>query len=466
MRGQPSGPGRSRIRVTDVLFYVGLGFYALGGVGVLLLGLGAIVTYNSPSLHSALHVWASPFPEGVLARTALRMADGSHFLESPIQIILDYAFSLLNITLAAFLLWLRPRDRTARFMAVGMIGTAGMFNLEAQSIFQAVPLNTPEAVLQGAAHVIAGLSYAYALLLFPDGRPVPRWRGWAQALLFAPVATVAAFYLLRAEGTARPASLIVLFGIVIPAAGVVAQGYRFRRSAGAQEHQQARLLFWALLPALVIGILFVVKQGQLPTTTEAMAGRGLSELPVLTFRIFQPVFAIIPVALFAGLVRYRLWDVDRVINRTLVYTLLTATLGGAYVATIVLLQRVLSPLTQGQDVAIAASTLAAAAAFGPVRGRIQSFVDRRFNRRRYDAAQTIEAFTSRLRDEIDLDSLTVELGAIVIEAMEPEHTSIWLRGADGSMTWMWTRRPDDGDGSGAPLPVTIPERPQRTTVPR
>ena len=127
------------------------------------------------------------------------------------------------------------------------------------------------------------------------------------------------------------------------------------------------------------------------------------------------------------MLRYRLYEIDRIVNRTLVYGTVTALLAGLYFGIVIGLQAVFGGLTRGNDLAIAGSTLAVAALFRPVRARIQAFVDRRFYRRRYDAQQTLDAFSVRLREEVDLDQLGQDLGGVVRETMQPAHISLWLR---------------------------------------
>src|SRR5207248_2796184 len=149
----------------------------------------------------------------------------------------------------------------------------------------------------------------------------------------------------------------------------------------------------------------------------------------------------VPFALFAGLVRYRLWDIDRVVNRTLVYGVVTGLGIGAYFVFVILFQRLLHPITKsGGDIAVAASTLAAAGAAVPLRRRVQDFVDRRFYRARYDAQRTIDAFSSRLRDELDLEALAFELRGAAVRTMQPSHLTLLLRGEGGTMEWQWTYR--------------------------
>lgn len=145
------------------------------------------------------------------------------------------------------------------------------------------------------------------------------------------------------------------------------------------------------------------------------------------FRAFRVVFAALPIALFVGIVRFRLWDIDRLLNRTLVYAAVTAFLSIAYYGLIVGVQAV-SPAAEGSPAVVAVTTLVVAALFTPVRRRIQAFIDRRFYRRRYDAAKTIQDFSSRLRQQIDLDTLSRELLKVVQDTMQPAHLSLWLSG--------------------------------------
>jgi hypothetical protein len=150
--------------------------------------------------------------------------------------------------------------------------------------------------------------------------------------------------------------------------------------------------------------------------------------PILFDLIDALVIAAVPVAAGIAILRYRLYDIDVIINRTLVYGSLTATLVLIYLGAVVVVQRALVFLTgEGSQLAVVASTLAIAALFTPLRRRIQAFIDRRFYREKYDAARTLETFSAKLCDETDLDALGDDLAAVVVKTMRPEHVSLWLR---------------------------------------
>jgi hypothetical protein len=199
--------------------------------------------------------------------------------------------------------------------------------------------------------------------------------------------------------------------VLLIAVAFVSLVLRFRRSRG-EERQQLKWFTYAgaLLPLSLLG-------DYLPAPADDIFG-------VVTG--FVIVF--LPVAAGIAILRYRLYDIDRLISRTLVYGLLTAVLGLVYAGAVLMLGQLFGGVTQDPPSwAVAGATLAVAALFQPARRRIQQVVDRRFNRRRHDVAKTIEAFSTRLRDEIDLDTLAGELLAVVDQTMEPTSASLWLR---------------------------------------
>jgi hypothetical protein len=421
-----SGPVPGR-RPADVAFVAAVGLYLAGCLFVLGQGLVAVIASEVESLHEALHVRA--LDPGVTARVAQRIADASHRVPSWPQIVLDYSLSLLNLVLAAVLVWLRPKERTSRLLVVAFIGAAGVFNLTAQAALEQLPMTDLEVVAQTSAHLVAGLAYVYALLLFPDGRPVPRWRRSALLPLYGLGTAGALVLLLQVEGPQRPAALLLSFGLAVPLVGAAAQAYRIRWTPDATGQAQARLVFWALLPSVGFGLAFVALHG-LSTGTIVFDGRHVPNVPTTLYRSFQPAIALVPMALFAGLLRYRLWDIERVLSRTIVYALATGVLGGLYLGFVVTAQQVLgtiaaTPLIEGRF-AVAVTTLLLASLFRPVRDRVQRFVDRRFHRQRYDAQLTVERFGRRLRDQVAVEHIVGELESVLDEVIEPAHSSVWV----------------------------------------
>ena len=273
---------------------------------------------------------------------------------------------------------------------------------------------------------LVGLGCAgFVLLLTPTGSlPSPRWRWWARVTAAAPVLVVLGFavqpdpmapeYLgnpLAVPALAPGLLVAALAGIVVIVAGLVVGAgslvLRFRRAHGTDRLQLRWLALAAacapalLLAALVAGVL----------------GRDAVVLASLSLCV-----ALLPLATGAAILRYRLYDLDRIISRTLAYGLLTVLLGLGYAAVVLGLGRL---LPEGSSLVVAAATLAVAALFQPLRRRLQAVVDRRFNRRRHDAARILDGFSVRLRDQVDLDTLTAEV--LVDQTMQPTQASLWLR---------------------------------------
>jgi hypothetical protein len=423
----------SRRHTRDRVFTVALGLFVVGALCVLGQGLLAVLASLSSDLHDTLHLVA--LRGGPFVRIAQRAADAAHSVPSLLQIVLDYAFSLVHLALAGILLWLRPRDWCARLLAVALVGAAAVFNLTSQATLEHLPMTAAESFGQVSSHAVTGLAYLYALLLFPDSRPVPRWRPLALAPLYLAAALAAVGLALNAEGAARPATLLLFFGLGVPAVGAAAQWYRIHHTADATGQAQARLVFWSLLPSVAFGVAFLVTHGLSPTTP-TLIGRHIPDPPVALYRSFQPAFALIPLALFTGLLRYRLWDIERLVNRTVVYATATGLLGGLYLAFVVTVQQVLgsvtaTPLIEGR-LAVAITTLLLASIFRPLRDRVQHFVDRRFHRRRYDLQLTVDRFARSLRDHVDTADIAAELEAVLTDVIEPRQASLWLAGEVGA----------------------------------
>jgi hypothetical protein len=279
-----------------------------------------------------------------------------------------------------------------------------------------------------------GLMLLLALFyLFPDGRFVPRrmvwlvivWVAYSLARLFADD-PIYQFYVSRALSSNDLLALGWYLGWLL--AGIGAQLYRYRRVSSPIQRQQTKWVVFGLV-AMCLGLIAVGGPLISPALRQPGPDRMLYELairPAATCALL-----LLPFSVGVALLRSRLFEVDILINRTLVYGLLTALLGLIYVGSVVLLQAILRAFVgQPSSVAVVASTLAIVALFAPLRQRLQTAIDRRFYRRKYDAAQTLAAFSATLRDEVDLRTFSDRLLAVVVETMQPAHVSLWLHGSE------------------------------------
>jgi hypothetical protein len=328
-----------------------------------------------------------------------------------------------------------------------LITVALVIGFESLSTVYAVTFSNPGSVAAAWFAQLAGVVWALLLaifvpLLFPDGRlQSRRWRpvSWLGGVALALCIAGTAFEpgKMSLDGglgsvqnpLGAGGAVSQLIGIVADAGtalailtvvlAVASLALRFK-AAGAKERQQLKWLLFVALIAL----------GGLCISTIAVSLPGGWNNPlngIGWFTFFVAIVFGVPAAIGIAILRHRLYDIDVVINRTLVYTALTVTLVAAYVGSVLAFRLIVTPLAGPSHLGVAGSTLAVAALFRPARGRIQTAVDQRFYRSRYDAALTLEGFSEQLRHELDLDAMAADLRAVVQDTMQPTHTSLWLR---------------------------------------
>ena len=256
-----------------------------------------------------------------------------------------------------------------------------------------------------------------AFSLFPDGRFVPRWTRWIVILGIG----VGIFFIFSPSATQSVISGILISALI---SLVIAQVYRYRRVSTSAQRQQTKWVVYSLAVAFIL----VVGLYGIPALIDPALVQNGSLFSSVANIVANALLILLPISFGVAILRYRLWDIDVLINRTLVYGALTASLAFVYFGLIFALQYPLRGLiNQQNDVAIVVSTLAIYALFQPLRRRIQNIIDRRFYRRKYDAAKIVATFRSTLCQEVDLDTLREQLIAVVQETMQPAHISLWLR---------------------------------------
>jgi hypothetical protein len=377
----------------------------------------------------------------VLALTVAEvpLADMAHDLS--VSVAVAAAVSLVLAGVGLVVAWRQPRDLMGWILLAGAVfgclnNDASLYTALVYRLGHKLPLG-PVAVLVQPSWAPAIVAFGLAVLLFPDGRaPSPRWR-WVLAVYlvagvlwmagtvgFSAGAIIAHDVHVDSGGNllvlAHPTGGAAWWGVVqnlfflllgvFWLASLGGQVVSYRRSAG-ERRQQLKWLMSGAAIALVGGVLTLALSGS----------HGF--LQVLSGLTFAGIAAL-PVSIGVGVLKYRLFDIDRIISRTLAYAVMTGLLVGLYAGLVLLATRVLSA---GSQVAVAASTLAAAALFNPLRRRVQRGVDRRFNRARYDTDRMVAQFAARLKDAVDLNSVRDDLAGVVHTALEPAHVSVWIR---------------------------------------
>ena len=365
---------------------------------------GRYFTFTAPVLHDLHRLGLSPMLYGILLAVE------------------NAPFQLVYLALGLLLFWRRSDDRMALFCAFVLVAIGNappLYDFTSGSI---VPTLATNGVLRVVALVLFAIGEASLVLffyLFPSGRFAPRWTRWG-ALLVAAYWLAVIFFPALPSNAGGPATFLVPFFLLTAA---VAQVYRYRRISTPRERQQTKWVVFGLALAMLVLVVYILIGFLLPLS--------IQNDPVLgnLNPVFPVAFLLIAICIAIAVLRARLWDIDTLINKALVYGSLTALLAAVYVGLIIGLESLVGLISgqSTQPLVLVVSTLAIYALFQPLRRRLQNSIDRRFYRRKYDAARTLEAFSATLRNEVDLTALSEHLVAVVQETMQPAHVSLWLR---------------------------------------
>jgi signal transduction histidine kinase len=467
-----------RSRWLSLAWYLFTALYCAFVLGWLLLGLAAALTAHLPAVHDWARAAAAgrhgpawrPAGSGLLAG-----ADQSY---PAVDVVLDYLFSGVSLLFAAVFFRLARRDWTVRFCVIGMAGAAGAFNLQAHTAIDAMASISGFQIgwwHSALLHGVGGVAYVFALLLFPTG--TLGWggrRGWpVRVLLVTSVAGAAALLSVSTAEYPHTISFVLFFGLLTPAAGVTAQLARYRGAASAEARQQSRLLLWALglafAAALVLAVITLTTQalhtpglpGQVSGVNASMPGMvdhypGLGGLgsQTVVFWIFRAVFTMIPFAIMAGVLRFRLWDAERVFNRTLTYGALITAIGVVYVFGVVRTDSLLGLSTGWASAPQLVAAGLIAFAFQPARAWVGRWADRLvYGRRtpRYDVLAEVSALSQA--SETGAAALG-SLARIVAEGLALGTAAVVADLPDGaSVSYRW---PPGGEDPAEPDEHRIP----------
>ena len=358
-----------------------------------------------------------PTPEGVRALQDVGLSVRSYAI---LNVAIVKVFQLVWFAVGAIIFWRRSDDRMALLTSLFLVtfGTVAVDTTDAETLVSSFPAWW--LPVQGV-QIVGEVCVALFFLLFPGGRFVPRWTRWLAVAFIAFLVSMDLFAGLYSRSPALEIiSYLGFLGIVV--SQVWSQVYRYHRVSSEAQRQQTK---WVVF-GTTLGVAGTFPL-QLPVDLSLVGGD--TPLTLLFLKVgFALSLMLTPLSIGVAVLRSHLFDIDLLINRTLVYGSLTAMLVALYFGGIVLLQRLFVVLTgEKSTLAVVASTLAIAALFNPLRRRIQSFIDRRFFRSKYDAARTLDAFSGKLREETDLSALNAELVGVVRETMQPSHVSLWVR---------------------------------------
>lgn len=413
-----------RLRILQTLWVI----LVISDLVVLIISLPAFYTV----LHSTCTTYIASCESDQLnpqSLAALQQAGISIHVYALYVMFWDMLTTLSFLLIGALIIWRRPNTWMGLFVSFFLLnfGSIGV-SVEHLNALNTMPVNSLYILLSIIGMplmILAYLCMAFFFFTFPDGRLVPRWSWslvslWLVNFVFWGVPADSPFNINNWPLLLGACWLSIVFG-----GSLATQIYRYRRVASPVQRQQIKWLIYGFTPVILLPVClgFVVLLFPGLNGPDSLLHIGLEPL----FRFY---YLPIPFCIGIALLRYRLWDIDRIINRTLVYGLLTGILAGLYLGLVLGLQflfdRVAGPAAANSPLILVGSTLIIAALFQPLRLRIQRIIDRRFYRSKYDARRTIASFSTTLRGEVELAQLSEQLVAVVEETMQPAHVSLWL----------------------------------------
>jgi hypothetical protein len=372
-------------------------------------------------LHTACRAtscaWGQLNPDTLQRLSALGLSTS---LYSLFFILLNVIVALVCVALGVLLLMRKPNDWMAHLVAFWLVAVLGTANITADwtTLHQALG-QVLSPVFFSCTILLDTVSTFLVFALLPTGHFIPHWIRWV--VVTGSVLTIVLMVFPFSSSIWLTLMNVLLLGVM--SIIVIAQFYRYRYVSSSVQRQQTKWVVFGLTVCLLLALgLFVP---ELIETGLSQPGSFYQAIVSASWYVFSLLIAL---SFAIALLRYRLYDIDVLINRTLVYGILTTILALVYASCIILLQYILRGIINpNNDVAIVVSTLAIAALFQPLRRRIQNLIDRRFYRRKYNAARTLAQFSATLRNEVDLQQLRESLLGVVEETMQPAHVSLWLR---------------------------------------
>jgi len=383
--------------------------------------LSALLTPCAPSIH-CFYLQFTAYDQRIARQTGLTRDFVANY-----EVWVSTGAMLVFYVVAMVIFLRRSSDRMALLCAYTLMLFGGVvFN---STLSETLAVQSSVGFwLFGVLYVLAESSFPIFLLLFPNGRFAPRWSRWLIPLIVAYWGYD--FLSNHLYDQTFNASTLVFFVILL--SPLAAQIYRYRRVSTPRERQQTKWVVFGSAAALIGFVLFIAA-GNLIVPPDALQSNIMTVLVAQTgFAVF---LLLVPISIAVAILRSRLYDIDVIINRTLVYGSLTAILALIYIGGVVGVQAIVNAFAQQRSsepspVLIVVTTLLIAALFQPLRRRLQRTIDRRFYRAKFDTARTLERFAVTLRSETDLPHLTDDLLGVITETMQPAHLSLWLRAPD------------------------------------